>query len=398
MYWGPESPGMTRRAVWIAVVGAVVLAGCMGGPGADPGASGPAEGGNVSSAAVPGVENGALSNATALAAANDEVIAEEGVRAEIRHVSDDFDADFRLAAGPGFETYELTGTQESGSAGAADIELWSNDSVRIVHTTAGDNESYQTVARHDDRPSGLEAVRDYLAVANFTVADESTGNGTVVLTADEAVATDRHGVLSDVEAVDARLVVEESGLIRTLAVEATDDGATGSYRFDVTETGVERVAQPAWVADLPASATLQPQLAVGIENTSYLTVANEGGDAVPAEAAVAITANDTAGQATLDAPLEAGDTRYLYVEKATGAVTLSDSQPSAGDVDPLASPVSIAIRTADGVTLHSGGMSWSTATASSSEGTSDSASGGSGSVSESESASGSETPTDEAAD
>lgn len=357
---------MTRRLVVLAVLGAVVLAGCMGGPGAEPETADPTENGSsdASSAAIPGVTNGSLSNATALAAANDDVLASEGGAVRVDWDTPATNATFEVVAGEGFETYTLSGSP-GGASGTATVDIWSNETSRVIRSTTDGQESFQLVGRHNDRPNAIRDVEDYLAAGNFTVTNETGPNGTVVLSAEKYVpAADDHDPIENPTSFSARLVVDESGLIHTLTVDATVAEGPHWYDYAVTRTGIETVSAPAWTDDLPSAATLDAQLSVDVENSSHLTIQHDGGDAVPADAVVSVSDNQTSGQATLETPLADGETRYVYFEESTGDLTIAAERPSEDDLAPLESPASLSIETEDGVNLHSVGMGWGSASAS----------------------------------
>lgn len=409
---------MLRRVLLVAVVATVVLAGCSGptGPGASeptgdgstdngPTGDGPAE---PAGASVPGVSNGTLSNATALAEANQDALWANGGSVTVDWDTPSTVATFQLVAEPGFETYTLSGSPYGASPDGS-VSIWTNESVRVVRTSDGGNASYRLLERGDDVPNVLEGVEDYLAAGEFTVAnetevvaetdgdgtsaDEAGENGTLVLTADEYVGeTGQRGLMESPSSFSGRLVVGESGLIHEFAVDATDAGETHAYSFTVGDAGVETVEKPDWMADVPAAATLQPRLSVEIENESYLTVESDGGDHVPGGAVLSVSDNETSGEATFDAELAAGDTRYAYFDDATGKLTLTTDRPPAADADPLDSPVSVTLTSADGATFYSGGMAWETGSASApadgGSGERGSASGGSASGSESSAGSG----------
>lgn len=386
---------MLRRVLLVAVLATVVLAGCSGPTGPD--ATEPTDDGSAgaASASVPGVTNGTLTNATALAAANQEQLLANGGTVTVDWDTPSTVATFELVAGPTFETYTLSGSPY-GAGPDSRVSIWSNESSRYVHTTDGTNESYRVAERRDETPNVLEGVVDYLAAGNFAVAngsatEQAAGNGTVVLTADEYVGeTGRRGLLENPSDFDARLVVDESGLIHELTVDATDAGETHAYTFTVTETGVESVPQPEWLDDVPSSATLRPELGVDVANESSLSISHEGGDDLPSGSVLSLSDNETSGEATFESSLAAGDTRYAYFDNETGELRIVAEQPEAATVDPLESPVSVTIESADGVTFHSSGMAWGSESASepSSEGGGDGGRSTGQSASESESSAG----------
>ncbi|WP_136716342.1 hypothetical protein [Halorientalis salina] len=360
---------MTRRTLVLVALTAVVLAGCLGGPGTETTTDPMDSNGTatVSSENIPGISDGTLTNATALARANEASLTETGGAVQIRRDGPSSQSTVDLVVGAGLTTYQLTGLQSAGDD-TVDADIWSNETTRVIRTSYDGEYNYRTTDRRDDRLNVLVAVEDYLAAGNFTVANESTGNGTVVFTADTFVTpTDSHGPLTNVSSLDGRLVVRESGLIQSLTVSATTEEESGSYSYELLRTGVDRVAKPDWFDDVPAGATLQTQLNVDVENSSYLVVRNEGGDHVPSNTTISVTSNNTTSTATLDTSLMAGDTRYAYIDATTGSLQLTADRPTAGTVDPVTSPVSVSITTDDGASLYSAGMAWSSETASAPE-------------------------------
>lgn len=357
---------MTRRTLVLVALAVVVLAGCLGGPGTETTTT-PTDGtgtATVSSEDVPGVSDGALANATALTRANEAGLTEAGGTARIRRDGPSGLATARLVVGAERATYRLTSSR-SADGDAIDTDIWSNESRRVIRMSSDGDSNYRVVDRRDDRLNVLTGVTDYLEAGDFTAANESTGNGTVVFTADEFVPpSDGHGRFTNVSSFTGRLVVGESGLIHALSVSATDEQGTESYSYELLGTGVDRVAKPDWFDDVPASATLQTQLRVDVENSSYLAVRNEGGDHVPSNTTISVTSNNTTATATLDTSLVTGDTRYAYIDATTGTLRLTADRPTAGAVDPVTSPISVSLTTGDGVSLYNAGMAWSSESAS----------------------------------
>ena len=371
---------MTRRALVLVALTAVLLAGCLGGPGSET-TTEPMDGNGtatVSSETIPGVADGTLTNATALAGANEARLTETGGAVQIRRGSSGSQASIDLVVGAGLTTYQLTGLR-SGGEGSVDADIWSNETMRVIRTSYGGEYNYRTTDRRDDRLNILANVEEYLAAGNFTVTNESTGNGTVVFTADSfATLADSHSPLTNVSSLDGRLIVSESGLIQTLTVSATTDQEAGSYSYELRRTGIDRVTKPDWFDDMPAGATLQTQINVDVEDSSYLVVRNEGGDHVPSNTTISVTSNNTTTTATFDTSLMAGNTRYAYLDAATGALQLTTDRPTAETVEPVTSPISVSITTDDGASLYSAGMAWGSESASAPEsgGSSGSASAG----------------------
>lgn len=371
---------MSRRALVLVGIVTVVLAGCLGGPTSTPGNGSTASPGDgtasVSAEDVPGVSNGSLTNASALARANEAALGETGGELAVSQSGAGEAATFRLRLAAGFSTYSLTGSY-GGEGQTVDVAIWTNETARYVRTQSQGDVRYQTVGRENDLPSSLRLVEGLLASGEFTVANESTGEGTVRLTADEYVdPADGHTPFSEVSAFDGRLVVDESGQIHNLTVSAVDRGESVSYGFELRETGVDTVPQPDWFAEMPQSATLNANVDVSVENESYLVVRHRSGDAVPAESTLTVTSNGTTRNATFGSALDQEGVRYAFVDADDGDLRLVADPPASEGVSPLTSPVSVTLTTPDGVTLHSGGMAWESGSASAGDGSGGTAEGG----------------------
>jgi hypothetical protein len=378
---------MSRRALVLVGIVTVLLAGCLGGPTTStPGNASTASPGDrpatVSVDDVPGVSNGSLTNASALARANEAALGETGGELAVSKSGASEAATVRLRLAAGFSTYSLTGSY-GGEGQTVDVAMWTNESARYVRMQSHGDVRYQSVERTEELPGSLRQIEGLLASGDFTVANESAGDGRLVLTADEYVdPADGHTPFSEVSAFDGRLVVDESGQIHNLTVSAVDRRESVSYGFALRETGVDTVPQPDWFAEMPRSATLDANVDVAVENESYLVVRHRSGDAVPAESTLTVTSNGTTRNATFGSALGQDDVRYAYVDASDGDLRLVADPPASEAVSPLTSPVSVALTTPDGVTLHSGGMAWESGTVSAGDGSGGTAEGGAESDSE----------------
>jgi len=362
---------MTGRWLAVALLATVVVAGCLGGPAeSNPNVTpretpSPGEENEVSAGTVPGVSNGTVANATALARANEAWLAESGGEVTITQSAGEGQAQYRVRIGSSFSTYGLSGSLPEG-ARPTSYEIWSNESTRYIRLETADDVRYRVTERERTRPNSLAEVERYLRAGAFTVAGASTGNGTVVLTA-EAPTTqgDESGHSGGLSAVSGRLVVGASGQIYELNASAKRDGQPITYQYELDGTGLDRVARPAWFDEVPASATLHPDLEINPVNGSVLAIRNVGEDPVPHRSTIAVSMDEVNGTASFETELAGGDTRYAYFDAADGTLQLSAGRPESGVVDPLTSPVSVTIATDDGVTLLSMGMGWGSETASS---------------------------------
>lgn len=359
---------MRRRSLTVLLVALLAFAGCTAGPGFATDTAEPID--TAAGGPPPGVADGRLANASALVDAHETALADSGFAATVtRSVNGTQVASYDIVASPGLATYSLHGTQSSGNARSIEVHLWTNESIRLVKYTAGGESRYQATTPEPDSLFLLESVDSHLQAGNFTVTADSTAAGETVLTADDLAPTARaDGRFSDATSFDGRVVVDASGRVRELTVKVERARGSETFAFDLRRTAVAAVDRPAWVGDIPPGATVTPQLSVDVRDETVLTVRNEAGDAVPANATLVVTTNDTTYRTTFDAPLEVGDVRYAAIAASDGTLRLTAKPPAAGDVTTLVSPVSVTIETEGGVTLLSVGMGWGSESASGSGG------------------------------
>jgi hypothetical protein len=350
---------MDQQKVVLALIPALVLAGCIGGLS---GETDPSESTEVSPEQVPGVTNGTLSNASALVEANQNAVTTNGAILQVNQSSDQMTIDARLVVGANFSTYSLSGTGSVTDGQSTTIDQWSNQTTQFVRTSSAGETDYRVLDEHDERLSFLTSVEEFLSTGNFEVANETSDDGNVVLTADSVSAANTSDV--DAESFDGRLVVTEAGEIQNLSVTTTQDGKTMTYSYELLQAGVDSAPKPNWVDDVPPGATVQAQLSIGVENDSYLTLEHSGGDVVPSATTVRVESNGTTDTVSLDSSLSAGDTRYVYFDASSQQLQVSTDRPEQSTVSPVVSPVSVQIETEGGAVLYSGSMGWDSASAS----------------------------------
>lgn len=362
---------MTGRWLAVALLAMIVVAGCLGGPvestPSDTPATTPSTGdqNEIAAGTVPGVSNGTVENATALALANEAWLADSGGEVTVTQSAGEGQARYRVRIGASMATYGLSVSPPDGDQ-ATSFELWSNESTRFIRLETADDVRYRVTERERTRLNSLAEAERYLRAGAFTVEEASSGNGTVVLTAEEPTTqADDSGPSGGLSSVSGRLVVGASGQIYELNASAKRDGQPITYHYELAETGVDRVARPAWFDEVPASATLHPDLEITPVNGSFLAIRNVGEDPVPPNSTITVSTDEANGTATFETALAGGDTRYAYFDAADGTLQLSAERPETGVIDPLTSPVSVTIATDDGVTLLSMGMGWGSETASS---------------------------------
>ena len=374
---------MTHRLLVLVVISSVLLAGCTGLQGTEtptaetPTATTPTASPDGSETdTIAGISNGTLTNASALVAANGATVVENGARISIEQTRPEMDRDSMLTVGADGAS-ELSTISTAGSGQSETSDYYNNDSATYLRLQS-DNETRYRIVEQGYNPldgfnSSLETV---LAGGTFTVANGSTDSETVVLTAEEFRPAENSGFLSDTTALNGRLVLDRNNQIQNLTITGQQDGRTVAYTYELRQSPVDHASAPAWIADVPPSASLQPELSTTVENDSYLRIENEGSDPVPRNATLSFSANNTAGTVTFASALESGDSRYAYFAAGDGALILTAEQPSSEVTAPIESPASITISTDDGVTLLSVGMGWGSE--SSSEPTQNDTSGGSG--------------------
>ena len=368
---------MTNRLLAVVVISSVLLAGCTGLQGTEaPTAETPTAGPTGSDATdIAGVSNGTLTDATALVAANGGHIVDNGARIRIEQTGPDMERESTLTVGAdGASELSTTGTASSGQSRTS--AYYTNESATYSRVQSENATSYRVVEQGYNPLDGINSsLGTVLAAGTFTVANESTDAGTVVLTADEFSSGGQSEFPGDGTAVNGRLVLDRDGQIQNLTITGQRDGQTVAYTYELRQSTVERASPPAWIADVPPSASLHPELTTTVENDSYLRLENRGGDPVPRNATLTFSANNTSGSAAFTTALESGDTRYAYFAASDGGLTVTSERPALGVTTPIESPASVTIRTADGVTLLNVGMGWGSE--SSSEPTQNGTSGGS---------------------
>ncbi|MHB9285687.1 hypothetical protein ACKVMT_01440 [Halobacteriales archaeon Cl-PHB] len=365
---------MTRRVVAVALVAMVLLAGCLGGPTDSPAEDHTPTPTEVDTD-VPGVTNGTLTNVSALTEANAAELTESGGEVQVRQTTAGETTGYRLQLSAGASTYLLNGTTPNGEDGPLAVALWANETTQVVRFGTEDPR-YRVAAREQETPNPLTLVENALAGGGFTVQQEATGNGSVVLTADEYTAPGSgQSRFANVSEYDATLVVDADGRIHALTVSAVADGRSVAYEYDLLTTELVDVPRPDWLSDVPASASLQADVGVDVANESVLTLTHRGGDTVPAGSTFTLETNGTTLETPVPTRLAAGDTVYAYRDVSDGSLSVSVDRPAADAVRPLTSPVSVRLATPEGTTLLSASMGWESSSASAGEGTSGSAGG-----------------------
>lgn len=280
----------------------------------------------------PGVEDGTVTNVTALAAANQERLTAGGhdLDMTIENSTREGAGRFRIANDTEATLVRLT--EAEGAAGSTDLSTYyDSEEAGILNRTSGEV-SYgngPTTARSGAQfISGIAYLlpRAYVAAPDWETAGSRTtdsGEERLVLQADtlrpESERGSQIGGVSgtneEVQSVDARLEVTPDGLVRTLTVSLDlerTDGETYTQTLSYTAEDLESgsLDRPTWLSEAPqlqASADADDRLLV-VEHTGGPTI----------EAGTNLTVGGgfrPIGNVSADQPISDGDTLYVY---ATG--------------------------------------------------------------------------------
>lgn len=192
---------------------------------------------------------------------------------------------------------------------------------------------------------------------NFTVASTGTDGGTRVTTLTATLDIVNGSAAPDTE---MEMTVTGEGVIRSFDLTQTQpDGDEYGIDYRVQEVGVAPT-EPAWVASVPEGVFLDADLGVEVTDDALVNLTNDGPDAVPANATVSVAAGGTTYDATLSAPLAPGETRWLWVDDATGTLAVADERPASPSARALGGRATVVVETADGSRLLTADLAWRT--------------------------------------
>jgi hypothetical protein len=280
----------------------------------------------------PGVEDGAVTNVTALAAANQNLLTAGGhdLDMTIENSTREGAGRFRVANDTEASLVQLT--EAEGAAGLTDLTTYFDSEEAGIRNRTSGEVAYghgPTNTRRGARfISELAYVlpRAYISAPAWETAGSLTtdsGEERLVLQADALRPESERGANfggvsgtnEEVQSVDARLEVTPDGLVRTLTVsldlEQTDGETytqTVSYTAEDLEAG--SLDRPTWLSKAP-----QLQASTDADDR-LLVVEHTGGPTI--EAGTNLTVGGgfrSAGNVSADQPVSEGDTLYVY---ATG--------------------------------------------------------------------------------
>jgi hypothetical protein len=249
----------------IAVVALAVLlvtAGCNGPALGGDGGGDPAD--SEAANSVPGVENGQVTNATALLAAHDRALVESGFETDVRVNATVVQQDQvvevqrrqQTVVEPGRSEFQYR-TVNGQNSSFVQFDHWGNESVWVVRGRLGDTTRYQVRDQQvpTERLTGTALLRNYINVSNATAVNVSEeGDLTLVTFETTTLPRSRDGLPangSDVRDYRARFVVDTEGRVHGLVVEGTYDLRGEARTFDVTynlqRLDSPTVERPDWV-------------------------------------------------------------------------------------------------------------------------------------------------------
>lgn len=245
-------------AVALAVL--LVTAGCNGLALGGDGTTEPTSAGDAADS-IPGVQNGQVTNATALLAAHDRGLVNAGFENEVQVnatiVRRDRAVDVQrrqrtiVEAGGGEFQYQ---TVNGGGSGSVQFDHWGNDSVWVVRGQLGNTTRYQVRQQTPATESltGTALMRHYVEGSNATAVNVREENGLTLVTF-ETTALPSSGLPAngtDVRDYRARFVVDTQGRIHGLVVEGTYDlrgeARTFTISYDLKRLDDPSVSQPDW--------------------------------------------------------------------------------------------------------------------------------------------------------
>jgi hypothetical protein len=344
---------MRLRHAALGVVLVVLLAGCNGatGPGtnATNGAAGTGTGTAASADFPAGVSESGTVDTGALSRANRQALAETGFRAELawnvsvtnRGRTQQIGQQFETWAAAGGAPYRTRLTQQ-GRAVSAQVETWSNESVRYRYAVQESQlrGRQSTAARaYDPSPTpsngAVGTLFTIVGWGNYTTGSvESTDDGRrITLTADTGTTGTEQ---TTVENYDGTVVVDASGRVHEADVTLSLTTARGAQSnstltYRLQETGDQTVSQPSWLPTVLAN-TPTVRLNTTVVDGNYVRVQHTGGDALSSGTSIGLIDVGSGGAyAQLSEEVAPGDSVYLYFERGVPQTQVSTSQPS-GDL------------------------------------------------------------------
>lgn len=265
---------MQRSAVaTVALALLLVTAGCSGILGGGSGSptptttDAPGTDGTGDSVAneVPGVENGTLTDRTALLAAHERALLATGFETDVRVNATVVEQDQlvnsqrrqRTVVEADAVEYQYRTTNSPGG-GTVQFDHWANESVSVVRGQIGDTVQYQLREPQSTRVlTGRPVLDNYLNGSTLRVAEvDRSGEQPLVTLRSTEVPEDPNALpdnATDVRDYEVRAVVDTDGRVHALVATGTYDLRGESHEFRITyelvRTDDPSVSQPDWAAE-----------------------------------------------------------------------------------------------------------------------------------------------------
>jgi hypothetical protein len=259
-----------QRSPLAAVALAVLLitAGCSGVFGGDgtpsPAEPTPADGDAAS--AIPGVEDGRVTNATALLAAHDDELVAAGFENEVRVNATIIQQNQTVDVTRSQQTVVEAGRSEfqyrtvnGNNGGFVRFDHWGNESVWVIRGQLGDTTRYQVrdgIAQTETL-TGTALLQNYLDGSNATAVEVREEDGLTLTTFETTTLPDDTNALpangSDIRDYRVRFVVDSQGRIHGLVAEGTYDlrgeARTFEVRYNLVSLDDPPVTRPDWAGE-----------------------------------------------------------------------------------------------------------------------------------------------------
>jgi hypothetical protein len=313
---------------------------------------------------APGVTTAGIVDVDALLTAHSETLLADGARIRLAVRTESVDGTVTqastqtVAIGPAAAAVRSTGTS-MGPDGEVSVDTWLNDSLSVFRFRGADETTYEVL---DPLPGRTELVLagnigTYLRAdpGAFEVDSTAVTAGRQVTTL-QAAADLVNGTKGD--ETEMRVAVDDRGAISRFELDQRlPEGDHYRIEYELEATGVTP-DRPAWVEAIPAGVFLEADLAIEVDDGRLVVVSNAGPDAVPADSTVTVVAAGSTYDATLDTPLGPGETRWLWVDEASGTLRVATVAPEDVAAVPLGGQATVVVRSPDGVAITTAELAW----------------------------------------
>lgn len=260
--------------------------------------------------------------------------------------------------GPGASHISISGIERASPETRSTIDLYIDESNQTLRRESDGTIEYAVRPRAVESETIVWAnlpwyIEQYTDV--LRVNESRSDGGTVVLDASIDQFQDVPGNESVV-----LMVVSESGVVTRFEHRQAYPGDKATYvrEFVVRQVGGVTVTPPAWIEDVPPSASLLVDLFSSITEDGALQLEHVGGgDPVPPGTLVQLEADGTVQEATVPTAIAPGESMYVYLDPA-GVLRVAEVPPTSEMVQPLPGEFTARVVTADGVTLFEESLGW----------------------------------------